>query len=71
MKDVMEDDQVSVIANEAKQKLELENKGFVSLADSITGPLMWVAIAVVVGLIIIVPLVIYASRVRSKRRYYF
>ena len=71
MKDVMEDDQVSVIANEAKQKLELENKGFVSLAQAFTGPLMWVAIAVVVGLVIIVPLVIYASRVRSKRRYYF
>ena len=71
MKDVMQDEQVNIIANEAKQKLELESKGLVGLVSSLTGPMMWVAIAVVVGLILIVPLVIFAFRVKSKRRYYF
>ena len=71
MKDVSEDEQVSKFSNEAKQKLELESKGLVGLVSSLTGPMMWVAIAVVVGLVLIVPLVIFAFRVKSKRRYYF
>jgi hypothetical protein len=68
----MEDEQVTKIANEAKQKLELENKGLVSLAQAFTGPMMWVAIAVVAGLVLVVPLLIFAFKSKvSKRRYYF
>ena len=72
MNQVSQDEQLTAIANEAKQKNTTEGKGFDSLIAAFTGPMAIVAVVVVVALIAAVPLLIFAFKSKvSKRRYYF
>jgi hypothetical protein len=60
MRDLNEDSQVVDIVNEAKNTQKLEGKGLTDLAKAILGPLAMVIIAIVIGLVIFIPLIIWA-----------
>lgn len=72
MNQVQNDDQLNAIVNDTKQKNTTEGKGLDSLLSALTGPMAIVAVVVIVGLIVAVPLLIFAFKSKvSKRRYYF
>ena len=68
---VMSNQSIADAVNKAEQKNISENQGADSFIKAFTGPMMWVAIAIIAIVILAVPLFLFVFRVKSKRRYYF
>jgi hypothetical protein len=57
--------------NKLEQSQTSENRGADDFAKAFTGPLMWVAIAFVVAVVIFIPLFLFVFKIKNKKRYYF
>jgi hypothetical protein len=62
MNDVMEDSQLGAIVAEAKQVSKTEGKGIDAVLDSVFGAYKWIIIAVIAGIILFIPLIIWAFK---------
>ena len=60
MSDVMEDTQLTQVVNEAKQVMKTKSSGLEDLVSAFLGPYAMIIIAVVIGLVIFIPLIIWS-----------